>query len=106
MFPLSSTHKFYLYIEPTHMGFVKPLDENLLHTIFKNYSSIITVEDGTIKGGFGSAVLEFTSENNYQYKIKIIGIPDDFIEHGSLDRLQLKIGLDPKSLANTFKFYS
>jgi 1-deoxy-D-xylulose-5-phosphate synthase len=88
------------------MRFVKPLDKKLLHQVFKNHQTIITVEDGTIKGGFGSAVLEFTSENNYQNKIKIIGIPDDFIEHGSLDRLGLKIGLDSKNLANTFKFHS
>ena len=88
------------------MRFVKPLDENLLHTIFKNHQTIITVEDGTIKGGFGSAILEFASENNYQNKIKILGIPDYFIEHGNINQLQHKIGLDPFSLAKNFTFYS
>jgi 1-deoxy-D-xylulose-5-phosphate synthase len=80
MFTLSSTHKFYLYTEATVMRFIKPLDENLLHQVFKNHQTIITVEDGTIKGGFGSAVLEFSSENKCQNKIKVLGIPDEFIE--------------------------
>ena len=84
------------------MRFVKPLDENLLHTIFKKHTIIFTVEDGTVKGGFGTAILEFASENNYHHKIKTIGIPDNFIEHGSVLQLQNKIGLDAKSLANLF----
>lgn len=88
------------------MRFVKPLDENLLHDIFKKNKTIFTIEDGTIKGGFGTAVLEFASENNYQNRIKLIGIPDNFIEHGSVSQLQHKIGLDANSLANTFKLYS
>ena len=88
------------------MRFVKPLDENLLHDIFKKNKTIFTIEDGTIKGGFGTAILEFASENNYQNRIKLIGIPDNFIEHGSVSQLQHKIGLDANSLANTFKLYS
>jgi len=88
------------------MRFVKPLDENLLHTIFKNHTTIITVEDGTIKGGFGTAILEFSAKNNYQNTIKTLGIPDKFIEHGSVTRLQLKLGLDARSLANNFKILS
>lgn len=84
------------------MRFVKPLDERLLHRIFKNHTTIFTVEDGTIKGGFGSAILEFTSENDYQHKIKILGIPENFIEHGSVLELQNKIGIDAKSLAKLF----
>ena len=59
------------------MRFVKPLDEQLLHEIFKNHKTIITIEDGTIKGGFGTAILEFASENNYLNKIKTLGIPDE-----------------------------
>ncbi|MCL7752283.1 1-deoxy-D-xylulose-5-phosphate synthase [Polaribacter sp. Z022] len=85
------------------MRFVKPLDIVLLHTIFKTHQTIITIEDGTIKGGFGSAILEFASDNNYQNKIEVLGIPDNFIEHGSVSRLQLKLGLDATSLANHFK---
>ena len=84
------------------MRFVKPLDENLLHRIFDKHQTIITIEDGTIKGGFGSAVLEFASENSYHHKIKTIGIPDDFIEHGNVLKLQHAFGLDADSLANTF----
>ena len=88
------------------LRFVKPLDEKLVHTIFKKYSTIFTVEDGTINGGFGSVILEFASENNYQNKIKTLGIPDKFIEHGSIFRLQLKLGLNANSLAENFKIYS
>ena len=84
------------------MRFVKPLDEKLLHEIFQKHQTLITIEDGSIKGGFGTAILEFASENSYQNKIKLLGIPDEFIEHGSTERLQLKIGLDSKSLAKFF----
>ncbi len=80
------------------MRFVKPLDESLLHNIFETYDTIITIEDGTIKGGFGSAILEFTSAHNYKNTIKTLGIPDNFIEHGKIDELQKLIGLDAKSL--------
>ena len=85
------------------MRFVKPLDEKLLHTIFSEYKAIITIEDGTIKGGFGSTILEFASENNYQHKIKTIGIPDEFIEHGSVSKLQHKLGLNIENLKITIE---
>jgi len=81
------------------MRFVKPLDERLLHEIFKNHKTIFTIEDGTIKGGFGAAILEFASKNEYKNKIQVLGIPDNFIEHGSVLELQRKIGLDAKSIA-------
>ena len=84
------------------MRFIKPLDEVLLHHVFKNHKTIFTVEDGTIKGGFGSAVLEFSSENNYLNSVKIIGIPDNFVAHGSISELQNKIGLNPSNLASLF----
>lgn len=84
------------------MRFVKPLDEVLLEKIFYKYVKIITVEDGTIKGGFGTSVLEFASKNNYKNNIQIVGIPDNFIEHGSVFKLQEKIGLDVKSLSKLF----
>lgn len=82
------------------MRFVKPLDENLLHEIFKNHEKIITIEDGVISGGFGSAILEFASENKYKNDIKILGIPDEFIEHGSVHQLQQKLNLDVESFTN------
>jgi 1-deoxy-D-xylulose-5-phosphate synthase len=84
------------------MRFIKPLDEVLLHHVFKNHKTIFTAEDGTIKGGFGSAVLEFASENNYLNSVKIIGIPDNFVAHGSISELQNKIGLNPSNLASLF----
>ena len=77
------------------LRFVKPLDEKLLHTIFKTYKNIITVEENTIKGGFGSAILEFASANNYKNIIKLIGVPDTFIEHGSITKLQGQTNLNP-----------
>ena len=81
------------------MRFVKPLDEDLLHTICKKFDHIITIEDGAISGGFGSAVLEFIHKYNYQNKqIRRLGIPDNFIEHGSNDILLNSINLDRKSI--------
>ena len=78
-----------------NMRFVKPLDEDLLHTIFQKFNKIITIEDGTIIGGLGSAVLEFAQQHNYDNKrIKRLGIPDSFIEHGKTDELMSSIGLD------------
>ena len=85
------------------MRFVKPLDEQLLHRIFQKYQTIITIEDGIIKGGFGSAILEFASENKYQNNITVLGIPDEFIPHGSILELHKKIGLDAFSLSEVFK---
>ncbi|GAA4800686.1 1-deoxy-D-xylulose-5-phosphate synthase [Litoribaculum gwangyangense] len=91
-----------LNISHYDMRFLKPLDENLLHTIFENYSTLVTVEENTIKGGFGSAVLEFASDNNYKNHIKNLGIPDRFIEHGNVDELQQSISLDVESLKKVF----
>ena len=85
------------------MRFVKPLDEQLLHRIFQKHQTIITVEDGIIKGGFGSAILEFASENKYQNNITVLGIPDEFIPHGSILELHKQIGLDSFSLSKVFK---
>lgn len=80
------------------MRFVKPLDTNLLHSIFKKHDTIITVEDGTVKGGFGSAILEFKSSNNYSNKIHILGIPDEFIDQGKVQELHERCGIDANSL--------
>ena len=84
------------------MRFIKPLDENLLHQIFKKHQKIITIEDGVIQGGFGSSILEFTAQNNYKNDIKILGIPDTFIEHGSVLILQKGASLDIDSLVEIF----
>ena len=87
------------------MCFVKPLDEKLLDAVFKNHKSIVTIEDGTIKGGFGSSILEYAAEKNHQHSIELLGVPDVFIEHGSLSKLQEKIDLDPFSLYKKFMKY-
>ena len=86
-------------------GFIKPLDEKLLHEIFSSFENIITIEDGTIKGGFGSAIVEFASENNYSNSIKTLGIPDHFIEHGTVEELQKICKIDVKSIENIFLNY-
>ncbi|MDA8591507.1 1-deoxy-D-xylulose-5-phosphate synthase [Flavobacteriaceae bacterium] len=80
------------------MRFIKPLDKRLLKDIFKNYSTIVTVENGTIRGGFGSAVLEFAAQHNFKNTIYIKGIPDEFIEHGTTKELQKQLGLDDDTL--------
>ncbi|WP_298237648.1 1-deoxy-D-xylulose-5-phosphate synthase [uncultured Algibacter sp.] len=94
-----------LNISHYDMRFVKPLDEILLHKIFKEYNTIITIEDNSIMCGFGSAILEFASQNNYHATIKTLGVPDSFIEHGSISELQSSIGLDSESLNAYLKKY-
>jgi 1-deoxy-D-xylulose-5-phosphate synthase len=86
-------------------AFVKPLDEKELHTIFIQFETIITIEDGVIQGGFGSAVLEFAAANNYTSKIHLLGIPDVFIEQGSIDELQQYSGISVDSLEIAFSSY-
>ncbi len=92
-------------IYPAHydMRFVKPIDEIMLHEIAQKYSKIITVEDGTVVGGFGSAVLEFMAANNYTQHVKILGIPDRIIEHGKPEELQKECGYDAYSIAEAVK---
>ncbi|WP_369048516.1 1-deoxy-D-xylulose-5-phosphate synthase [Tenacibaculum sp. UWU-22] len=82
------------------MQFVKPLDTKLLTHIFKNYSTLITIEDGVTKGGFGSAILEFAAKNNYKNKIELMGIRDTFIEQGTVEELQKICQLDAASIKN------
>ena len=92
-------------IDPAHydIRFVKPLDTDLLHEVFQNYSMIITVEDATVVGGFGSAILEFMNEHNYTAKIKILGIPDAIVEHGTLKELQNECHYDTNAIMDTVK---
>ncbi len=85
------------------MRFVKPLDEKLLHQIFKKFNHIMTLEDGVIQGGFGSAVLEFKNENNYTSKVNRLGIPDEFIEHGTQRELYHICGYDTEGILKTVK---
>ena len=76
------------------MRFVKPMDLNILHKVCQSGDKIITIEDGVIAGGFGSAILEFMADNNYTNNIKLLGIPDKFIKHGATNKLKESIGLD------------
>jgi len=69
------------------MRFVKPLDELLLHEIFSKFDKVITVEDGCLMGGLGSAILEFMADHNYSAKVVRLGIPDKFIHHGTQEEL-------------------
>ncbi|MFD1062844.1 1-deoxy-D-xylulose-5-phosphate synthase [Winogradskyella litorisediminis] len=85
------------------MRFVKPIDTKLLHEIFGNYKAVITIEDGTVVGGFGSAVLEFANQNNYKNKIEILGIADKFTEHGSVQELKSINKIDAESLKEKVK---
>jgi 1-deoxy-D-xylulose-5-phosphate synthase len=80
------------------MRFVKPLDEKLLHQVFQRFDKVITVEDGCLQGGFGSAVLEFMADNNYNAKLKRLGIPDKIIEHGEQSELYRECAYDQKAI--------
>ncbi len=80
------------------MRFVKPIDEDLLHSIFKTTNSIITVEDGCVQGGFGSAVLEFMADHGYSARVKRLGIPDKIVEHGTQPELWAECGYDAEAI--------
>ena len=80
------------------MRFVKPIDEKLLHEVFKTYKKVITIEDGCIEGGFGSAVIEFMADHQYSAEVKRLGIPDAVIEHGEQLELQHEVGFDPEHI--------
>ncbi len=92
-------------VNPAHydMRFVKPIDEELLHEVFDKYNKIITIEDGTVVGGFGSAVLEFMNEHGYKAEVKIMGIPDRLVEHGSPKQLYEEIAIDANAIAKTLR---
>jgi 1-deoxy-D-xylulose-5-phosphate synthase len=92
-------------VNPGHydLRFAKPLDHELLHEVFKSYKKIITVEDGTIVGGIGSAVLEFMAEHGYQGEVKMLGIPDRIVEHGSQKQLHHECHYDADAIAETIR---
>jgi 1-deoxy-D-xylulose-5-phosphate synthase len=83
------------------MRFLKPIDEELLHEVFTKHRKVITVEDGCIVGGMGSAVVEFMADNNYNAQVKRLGIPDKYIEHGEQAELHIECGFDTGSIINT-----
>ncbi len=80
------------------LRFLKPIDEELLHEAGRDYSRILTVEDGVRTGGMGSAVLEFMADNGYDVRVERIGVPDGFVEHGSVDELYRLCGMDEESI--------
>ncbi len=84
---------------------IKPLDANLLHDLLNRFKYIITLEDGTVKGGFGSAIVEFAAKYNYKPDIRVLGIPDQFIEHGSVAELQRQNGIDIESIRKILSEY-
>ncbi|MDO1447559.1 1-deoxy-D-xylulose-5-phosphate synthase [Rhodocytophaga aerolata] len=83
------------------MRFVKPLDEEMLHEIFSNFTKVITVEDGCLMGGFGSAIVEFMVDHGYQAQVKRLGIPDTIVEHGEQLELHRECGFDPEGIVRT-----
>ncbi|MBT8195699.1 MAG: 1-deoxy-D-xylulose-5-phosphate synthase, partial [Bacteroidia bacterium] len=90
---------------PAHydMRFVKPLDESMLHEVFTRFQKIVTVEDGCITGGFGSAVAEFMITHNYSANITRLGIPDKFIDHGTQPELYNECEYDAKAIMNAVR---
>ena len=92
-------------LDPAHydLRFAKPLDEELLHEVFNRYTKVITVEDGTVVGGVGAAVLEFMAANHYQAEVKILGIPDRIVEHGTQKELHRECGYDAEAIAQTVR---
>jgi 1-deoxy-D-xylulose-5-phosphate synthase len=92
-------------LNPGHydMRFAKPLDEALLHEACGQYEKLLTVEDGTIKGGIGSAILEFMAEHGYKNEVRILGIPDRLVEHGTPKELHRECGYDAQAIADTVK---
>lgn len=92
-------------IKITHydMRFASPLDAEVLHSVFHKFHKIITVEDGILKGGFGSAIIEFMCDNGYRAEIKRLGIPDYFVEHGTQEELARECGIDADSIAEIIR---
>ncbi len=86
------------------LRFAKPLDEILLHDIFTKFKKVITIEDGCVQGGIGSAVLEFMADHHYQSEVKRLGIPDRIIEHGEQIELQHECGFDPQGIEQAVLF--
>jgi 1-deoxy-D-xylulose-5-phosphate synthase len=92
-------------LRPGHydMRFAKPLDADMLHHIFQTYDKVVTVEDGCLQGGFGSAVLEFMADHGYNAQVKRLGIPDVIVEHGSQLELHRLCGFDPDGIERTVR---
>ena len=90
-------------IEHWDMRFAAPLDTVTLHSVFSRFKRIITIEDGILKGGFGSAVIEFMSDNGYGANVKRLGIPDYFVEHGTQDEQIAELGFDEDGIEKAIR---
>lgn len=88
-----------------NMRFLKPLDEELLHEVCKKYKHVLTIENGCVMGGLGSAVSEFIAQNNYTCTLKIMGVPDQFIQQGNIEELQIECNIDSTHIAKTILQY-
>ena len=91
--------------EVTNMRFIKPLDEAYIDDVVKRHSKIVTLEESSLLGGFGSAVLEYCTLKNYNVEILRIGLPDKFIDHGTQSQLHEKIGIDPDGITEKVKLF-
>jgi 1-deoxy-D-xylulose-5-phosphate synthase len=85
------------------MRFCKPLDEEMLRDVARRYRAIVTVEDGCLQGGFGSAVLEFLADHNLSVAVQRLGIPDRVVEHGTQDELYKECGFDAAGIAQAVR---
>ena len=88
-----------------NMCFVKPLDVKLLSEIFEHYTTLITIEDGVVSGGFGSAVLEYKATTNYTSKVELLGVKDEFPQHARVSQLQDAEGISPEKIKQTILSY-
>lgn len=95
---IQKLEKDQIEVEHWDMRFVKPLDTECLHGVFRHFRQVITVEDGVVSGGFGSAVLEFMADNGYDARVTRLGVPDTFIDHGTPQELYRECGFDPDSI--------
>ena len=92
-----------IFVTHWDMRFAAPLDTDALHSVFKKFKKIITVEDGILKGGFGSAVIEFMCDNHYTAEVRRLGIPDYFVEQGTQEELYSECGFDTQGIERTIR---
>ena len=85
------------------MRFLKPIDTQILHSVFTKFNTIITVEDGTITGGLAGAVAKFKADNNYSAKVVSLGVPDKFISHGTIEELKEECGFNHNNIEKVIR---
>lgn len=100
---IDELEKYHLSIAHVDLRFLKPLDEGLLSQVLARHKKVITIEDGAVSGGMGSAILEFISEKGFSVEVKRLGIPDRFIDHGTVEELYAECGMDRPSILKTAK---